>query len=93
MADDRPPDKSERGNDQHSWHENAGNGIGQALDGCLRALRLLDHADDARQQRIRSYFRGAHAQETALVDGRTDHRVSLALVNGQAFAGNHRLID
>src|SRR6266542_498935 len=67
--------------------------VGQALAGRLGVLRLLDQLDDLGEGRVGPDLGGPHPQGPVLVDGRADDLVAWLLVERQALAGDHRLVD
>ena len=82
LRTEHEPDKEgERGNDHHGRHEPGGHLVDHRLDRQLRALRLLDHADDLRQHRVRPDLGRAEGEGARLVDRAADDFGARALGN------------
>ena len=73
-------------------HEPRGDAIGQLLDRRAAALRLADHADDLRQQRVGADPLGAHDEAAGAVDRAAGDRRP-APSPPDRLAGDHRLVD
>ena len=56
-------------------------------------MRLLNQTNNAGKHRIRSHPSGTHTQQPALVDRRTNQRLTSGLLNRNALARNHRFIN
>ena len=67
-----PGDERERGDRDHGRHEPARDLVGQPLDRRPPALRLGDHLDDPRQQRLRADLLRAHDEAAAAVHRAAD---------------------
>ena len=52
VPDESPPQRGQHRHRHHRGHEPGGDLVGQALDGRAAPLRLPDHANDLRQQRV-----------------------------------------
>ena len=76
-----------------SRHEIAGHAIDQSLHRRPAALRLADHADDLRQQRVAADPLGPHHQAAGAVDRAADDLGSRLFLDRDRLAGDHRLID
>ncbi len=87
-----PANEGEQGDDQHRGDEDARNGVGEALDRRLGALRLLHQADDTGQHGVSADLGGLHAQHARLVDRGADDRVTCTLLDREALARQHRFI-
>ncbi len=74
-------------------HEPAGDRVGEPLDRRARALRLGDHRDDLREQRIAADALGAHDEAAGAVDGGAGDLVARRLLDRHRLAGDHRLVD
>ena len=59
-TDQRPDQTCEQRDGDDGGHEPARHGVGQSLDRGAAALRLGDHLDDARQQRVGAHLLGPH---------------------------------
>src|SRR6185369_10103989 len=73
--------------------EDAAHAIGEARDGRLRALRLLERSDDARERRVLLESRHAEDELSVLVERSTEHASTCDFVDGCALAREHRLVD
>ena len=83
---------SDRSHDD-DWHEPRGHFIGKMLNRRARTLRLADHTDNLREQRVGADSLGFHDERAVAVDGATRHLVTLRLLNGHRLTGQHRLVD
>ena len=92
-TEDQPGDEGDGGQDQDDGHEDRADAVGQRLDGRLRALRLLDHAHDLRQDGVASDPRGAQDEGAAAIDRRPDDLVARPLGDRHRLAGQHRLVE
>ena len=81
------------GDEYHHRHEDPGDAIGEALDGCPGFLGLAHEADDARQHRVGTDAGSAHAERTGAIDGAAHHLVSGAALDGERLTGEHRFVD
>ena len=79
--------------DERDQHEPERGAVGEPLAGRLGVLRLLDELDDLRERGVRADGGRAGAQRAVLVDRRADQLVAGRLVDRQALAGDHRLVD
>ena len=93
----RPPDEPDHErhdrNHDHRRDEIPGDHVGQTLDRSLRALRLLNQADDLGEHRLVADLRRLEDESAGGVDRGPDHGIALALRNGNAFARYHALVD
>jgi hypothetical protein len=92
-AERRPGDEGDDGDRDDGRHEPARDLIGEPLDRRARALRLRDHLDDARDQRVTPDLAGAHHERARLVERAGDHLVAGGLAHRHRFARNHRFVD
>ena len=88
-----PGAERDHGNGDDDRHEPAGDLIGQPLDRRARALRLGDHLDDLRQQRVAPDLVGAHHEAAGLVERARDHGGPDFLGNRHRFAGYQRFVE
>ncbi len=91
--EDEPGREGERREDEHRRDEPTGDGVGQPLDRGLRHLRLLDQLDDLGQRGLLADARRPQDERAAAIEGRADHLVAGALLDRQALAGQHRLVN
>ena len=89
----QPGDEGQQRRRHHQGHEDGGDPVRQGLDGWLRPLGLLDHADDLRQHRIGAQAGGAELEDAGLVEGAADHPVARPAGHRQGLAGEHGFID
>src|SRR5206468_2470892 len=61
-AGDEPDDKRRDGDEDHRGNEVTRYDVGEPLDGSLRALRLLDQADDLGEHRVLAHARGPESK-------------------------------
>ena len=88
-----PGAEGDQRHDDHDRHEPAGDLIGQTLDRCARALRLRDHLDDLRKQRVAPDLVGAHHETAGLVERASDHLAAGLLGDRHGFAGHQRFVE
>ena len=74
-----PDDEREDREDHHGRHEVAGHDVDDALDRRLRALRVLDHADDVGERRVLADLGGAELEAAGLVDRAADDLIARVL--------------
>ena len=67
--------------------------VGEPLHGRLAGLRLGDQPRDLRERGVVADLRRAHDQPAAGVDARAGHLVAGLLLDGDALAGEQRLVD
>ena len=67
--------------------------VGKPLNRRLRALRLLDHADDAGQHGLTADAGRTAVQQATAIDRRSKDWVALAFCDRQALAGQHRFVQ
>ena len=77
---------------EHHRHEDAGDVVGQPLDGRLGALGLLDQADDLGERGVAADLGRLEAERAGAVEGGADDLVARALLHRDGFAGEHRLV-
>jgi len=94
VASRRQPDEEhDDGDGDHHRHEHRRNLVGDLLDRRLAALRLLDQADDLSQRRLPPHARCPELEQPLFVDRGPDHFHPRQLIDRQALAGNHALIN
>ena len=76
-----------------SRHEVRGDAIRKALNRCARALRVTNHADDLREQRVGADALGAHRERAVGRNGAADDALARTLVDRDRLASDHRLVD
>ena len=79
-------------NGQHGGHKHRRHLVHQALYGRFVGLRLLDHADDVGQHRVRARRRHPHHQTAIAVDAATRHPVLWPFAHRQRLAREQRLV-
>jgi hypothetical protein len=88
-----PDHEAEDGQDQDRRGEVARHDIDDPLDRHPRRLGVTDHPDDCRQRGIGADLRRPEAEGAGLVEGRPDDLVTLAPLDRDRLAGDHRLVD
>ena len=91
--DREPDDEGEGGDGHHRRDEHRRDPVGQALDGSLRTLRLLDQFDDLGQHRVGPHRGGLDLQDADAVDRGADDGGAGFLADRHRFAGDHRFVD
>ena len=89
---DAPCHKRDGGREQNGRDEVPGHAIRQSLNRRARALRLADHPDDLREQRLGADALGAHGERAVDRQRRADHAIAGTFVDGYRLAGDHRLV-
>ena len=92
-AEDDPEEEGGQGYGDDGRDEPCGDGIGQALDGSLGGLGFLDEADDAGEDRVLSHLSRPVGEGAGAVDGCPVDGSARGLVNGDALAGEHGLVN
>ncbi len=92
-TEDPPREKRQGREHEHDRDEDRGDSIGQPLDRGARALRVGDELDDPRERRLAPDTRRAEDEAPGAVDGACQYLRIQHLVDGQALAGQHRLVD
>ena len=87
-----PGDKAENREDHHGGRKVTRNDIHDPLNGHLRSLRVLHHADDVRQRGVLADLGRAELERAGLVDRRADHLVADFFLDRHALAGHHRFV-
>ena len=67
-AKEVPDEEREHGDTEHHRHEDAGDVVGQPLDGRLRSLRLFHQPDDLGEGGVAADLGGAEVEGTGAVD-------------------------
>src|SRR5262249_50240865 len=93
LVQHHPADKGQRSQDQDGWHKYFGDAVGQTLHGRLGALGLLDKPHDLRERRVLADLRGFEDEAARLVQRGADDLLSGSLLDRQAFAGQHALVE
>ncbi len=88
-----PGREGQDGDADDGRHEDPGDDVGQALDGGLGALGLLDQPDDAGQRGVLADAFGPEPEAAPLIEGGPDDGRAGRLVHGQALAADHGLVD
>ena len=88
-----PGAKRDHRDEDHHWHEPAGDLIGKPLDRRARALRFRDHLDDLGQQCVASDLVGAHHEPAGLVERACNDLAAGLLGDRHGFARHQRLIE
>jgi hypothetical protein len=91
--DERPHEQGHQRESEDDRDEPAADDVGQAGDRRARALGLLDGLDDPRERRVAAGAGDADRQRAAVVLGAAVDRRAGLLVDRQALAGQHRLVD
>ncbi|MDT4821764.1 hypothetical protein FQZ97_549500 [compost metagenome] len=91
-AQQAPAQHRQQRDDQHHRHEHRADLVHHALDRRLGRLRMLDHADDARQHGLGANGNGARHQQPFEVDRAAGQPVARLLGHRHALAGQHRFI-
>ena len=91
----RKPQNSEGGEgaEDHQGHEDRGDPVGQALHRHLGALCVLDQPDDLGEGGVVADCGRADLDGASGVQGRADDGVAGSLVDREALAGQHALVD
>ena len=89
----QPADERQRRDREHGGHEHRRHAIGEPRDRRLLALRVLDGARDPRERGVGAGARDAHRERAVLVERARVDRRAFVLVDGQALAGQHRLVE
>ena len=90
------PTPAEQRQQRHSHdhrHEHRADAVDGLLDRRLPGLRRLDHAHDARQRRLGADRGGAQHHAALAVDGAARDPFTGLARDGQALAGEHRLVE
>ena len=95
VAGPKTAQSSERGEraEDDRGHEDRGDLVGQPLHGDLGALRVLDEADDLGQRGVVADGGGPDLDGAGGVEGGADDGVAGGLVDREALAGEHALVD
>ena len=88
----RPHHEARRRDRDDRGHEVRRHPVRQSLDGRPAPLRLTDHADDLREEGVRTDTFGADHQRPGAVQGCADHAVAHALFHGHRLPAHHRLV-
>ena len=91
--DDEPGHERRDRDEHHGRHEVRRDLVGEALDRCLRSLRLLDEADDLGEHGVGPDLGGLEPERSGLVDRGADDGVAGVLGDRDRLAGHHRLVQ
>jgi hypothetical protein len=83
----------QQGHADHHRHEPGRHAVDQRLDRQLRALRLLHHGDDPREDRVLAEIGRFHHEAALLVDRAADDPVAAGAAHRDGLAGDHRFVD
>ena len=89
----QPGQRARERDDEHDRHEHRRDAVDEPLDGGLRALRLLDHAHDLREERVGADPRHTEPEGAAAIQRPARDVVAGALLDRQRLARHHRLVD
>ena len=81
------------GGDEDDRRVDRGEAVDEALGRRPLGLRGLDRAGDAVERAVAARRGDAHVDRAALVDRAAEHRVARLLRDGDALAGDRRLVD
>ncbi len=88
-AGPQPGTKGRHGDGDDNGDEHSGDLVREALHIGLAGLRVLNHLGHLGKLGIRADAAGAHHESTARIHGGPGHRITLAHLNGNRFAGEH----
>ncbi len=89
---DEPHDEGDGGDGEHDGNEHAGDLVGQACDGGLGGVGVLDQADDTREVGVGAHACGAEGKGAGAVDGGGAHGIADALLHRHGLAGQRALV-
>ena len=92
-SDEEPDQEGQHARADRDQHQVVRRPVGQPLGRRLAVLGRLDQPDDLRQRRVRADLGGPEAQRARLVDRAGDHLVAGLLLDRDALAGDHALVD
>ena len=92
-ADQHPDEKGCGGDGEDDRHENRGDAVDEALNGELRALRLLDHTDHAGKKSVGADARRLESEGSRAIHRSASHRGAFGFRDRRRLAGDHRFID
>ncbi len=87
------PSRVASGQQHHDGHEDGRDAVGEALDGGLAVLGVLDEAGHLGELGVCADPGGAHDEPAADVGGGTDHRVAGPDLDGDGLTGEHGGVD
>ena len=90
---ERRHDGNQHGHREHRRRVDAGELVDEALRGRTAALRGLHGMDDARERRVAGACGHLVFERAGLIDGSGEDLVTFGLLDGQALAGDGRLVD
>ena len=93
VAEDHPRGEGDEPTDEGDEHQPERGPVGEALAGGLGVLGLLDELDDLGERGVGADPGGPGVQDAVAVDGGADDLGARALVDREALAGDHRLVD
>src|ERR1039458_6546605 len=87
----QPGAGGERRNSQYHRHEDAGDFVGETLNGCPATLRFGNHLHDLPEQCVVTNSLSTHDKTAGAINGATRHFVTDRLFHRERFAGDHGL--
>ena len=94
VAGERHPYHKGHGrNHKHHGHKHAGDLVGQAGDGRLGGVSVLDELNNLGERRIGAHARGAEGERPGVVDRSGVDGIAGGLFHGDRLAGKRALID
>ncbi len=90
---DGPDGEGDGRSQDHGRHEPARDGVGQALNGRARALRLAHQPDDLRQQGVAADALGLHHEGAGAVHRAARDLAGGGLLDRNRLASDHRFVD
>ena len=92
-AGQRHPHRKGHGRDRkHHGHKHAGDPVGQAGDGRLGGVGVLDELDDLGERRVGAHARGTEGKRSGAVDRGGVDGVAGGLFHGDGLAGERTLV-
>ncbi len=88
-----PGQQRDQRRDAHHRHEHRADAVDQVLDRRLLLLRRSDEPHDARQRGFGAHRRDADQQQALAVDRAAGDAIAGSARDGQALAGDQRLVD
>ena len=92
-SEHEPGERARERDREDDRHEDRRDPVDEALDRCLRALRLLDEANDLGDKRVAADARDAETEGPRAVLRPAGDLVAGALLHRDGFARDHRLVD
>ena len=92
-ADDPPAQERDGGHEQHDRHEHRTHPVGEAFEGRLLAQGIVDHVLESGQDRLGDHRPHFDDEDPRPVARAARDQASRAVLDGQGFARQHRLVD